>query len=176
MKVYRPILFLLFATSTLFAQDIPDNFRLQKVIQANDLIVDNLNAILVTQDLKHLIISYDHQPTLLRVYETKKWERVNEIEISGRLYLGQSHMDCDNHELLYGDYGNVNPKFYRINILSDYKTRIKNKEVPNKTCGYVFTGKTEFREQQFRVKNTFIFVLNYPKRTIKVFTKKIKRT
>lgn len=176
MKKYGFCLLLLLFFSPLWAQKIPDNFKLEKIIQARDLLVGHPNAVLMSGDLKHLIISYDHQPTYLHVYETVHWERVNQIEVSGALYLGQSYMDCEQPELLYGDYGHHKPKFYGINILSDYKEKIKPKDLPTATCGYAFVGKSKLREQVFRIQDRFILVVNYPQKAIQVFVKKIKRT
>ncbi|BDS13432.1 hypothetical protein [Aureispira anguillae] len=176
MKIYYLLLMFVASVNTLFAQKIPDNFRLDKIIQANDLPIGNPNAVLMTNDLKHLIISYEHKPTYLRVYETQNWEQVNQIEVPGVLYLGQSYIDCDNNELLYGDYGATKPKFYLLNILSDYREKVKPKDLPLQNCGHSFVGKTKLREQQFRIKDQFIIVLNHPKRTIEIFVKKVKRT
>lgn len=176
MKPISILVLFICCSISLKGQKVPDNFKLQKIIQAKDLIAANPNGLLVTGDLKHLIISYDSKPTHLHIYETKNWKRVNAIEIPNYFYLGQSKTDCEMPYLLYGDYGNVKAKFYSINIISGDRTKIKTKEIPKQTCGYPFSGKSKLGMQQFRVKNELIFNINYPKRTISVYTKKVTRT
>lgn len=176
MKKISILCFFICSVFTLKGQEIPDNFSLQKIIQAKDLIGANPSDLLVTGNLKYLVISYDSKPTHLHVYETKNWERVNALEIPNNFYLGQSKTDCEMPYLLYGDYGNVQPKFYSINILSGDRMKIKTKDIPEQTCGYGFSGKSRLGRKQFRVKSDFIFVVDYPKRTILVYSKKVTRT
>jgi hypothetical protein len=176
MKVIS-ILFLFVCFSiNLKGQKIPEDFRLQKIIQAKDLISANPNGLLITGDLKHVMISYESKPTHLHIYETRDWKRINSIEVPNNLYLGQSKTDCEMPYLLYGDYGNSKPKFYSINIISGDRTKIKTKQIPEQTCGYPFSRKKGVHRQQFRVKSKFIFVIDFPKRTISVYTKKVTRT
>lgn len=172
MKKIFTLLAFIVLTFNSFGQTIPDGFVLKKVIQARDLVVGSPSSILFNESLSHMVISYDAKPTFLAVYETEKWERVNMIEIKEHLYLGQSYMDCENNELLYGDYGNNNPQFYTINILSDYASKTPKKDVPTQKCGYAFQGETKLREQIFNVKDTFYVVVNFPKKTVQVFGKK----
>jgi hypothetical protein len=174
-KLFVLLLFALIQNN-LFAQKIPEGYVQAKIIQAKDLMIGSPTNILFNEELTHMIISYDSKPTYLRVFETQTWKKVNEIEIPGILYLGQSIMDCDDDEILYGDYGNNKPKFYAINILSDYREKAKKNKMPTETCGHVFQGNTKRREQTFRVKDKFIVVLNHPNRTIQILVKKVTRT
>ena len=176
MRIISLLLCLCSFALSLKGQKIPDNFRLQKIIKAKDLVSANPTGLLVTGNLKHLIISYESKPTHLHIYETKNWERVNAIEIPNNLYLNQSKTDCATPYLLYGGYGNVKSKFYSINIISGDRKKIKTKEIPEQTCGYSFSGKRKLGKQQFRVKGQFIFVLDFTERTIFVYTKKVIRT
>lgn len=176
MKIIPILYCLIFVVLNLNGQEIPENFRLQKIIQAKDLIHASPSDLLVTGDLKHLIISYDSKPTHLHIYETKNWDRINTLEIPNNFYLGQSKTDCKQPYLLYGDYGNVQPKFYSINIVSGNRTRIKTKDLPEQTCGYPFSGKSRLGTQQFRVKSNFIFVIDFPKKNIRIYTPKVTRT
>jgi len=178
--MYHPKLFafllLVIIQNNLFAQKIPEGYVQAKIIQAKDLMIGSPSNILFNEKLTHMVISYDSKPTYLHVFETKNWKRVNQIEVPGMLYLGQSVMDCDDDEILYGDYGNNKPKFYTINILSDYREKAKKNEVPTETCGHVFEGSSKRREQTFRVKDKFIVVLNHPNKTVQILVKKVKRT
>ena len=177
MKKIIPLLVFVLIANSLLSQRAPEGYTLKKIIQAKDLMVGAPENILFNEKLGHAIISYyDGKKSYLAVYETENWERVNQIEVSNKIYLGQSHFDCDNEELLYGDYGSSKPKYYTFNILSDYKEKTKNKDLPSDECGYVFKGSPKLREQTFRVKEKFILILNHPKKMIQVFAKKVKRT
>ncbi|CAA6813051.1 MAG: Unknown protein, partial [uncultured Aureispira sp.] len=161
---------------SLKGQKIPEDFRLEKIIQAKDLRTANPTGLLVTGDLKHLVISYESKPTHLHIYDTKNWKRINAIEVPNNLYLSRSKTDCEIPYLLYGNYGHSKPKLYSINIISGDRTKVKAKEIPEQTCGYSFARKQSVHRQQFRVKNKFIFVIDFPKRSISVYTKKVTRT
>lgn len=176
MKKTIIFLFLNIFSSSLFAQKIPEDFVLKKIIQAKELMVGSPSSILFNESLSHMMISYDAKPTFLAVFETENFEKVNQIEVEGYLYLGQSFTDCDNNELLYGDYGKNNPQFYTINMLSDYIDKTKSKDVPTSKCGHAFQGLTKLREQTFYVEDKFIVVVNFPKKTVQVFVKKTKKT
>jgi hypothetical protein len=176
MKIASLLFLFICLAMSLKGQKIPDNFRLQKIIKAKDVLDANFNGLLVTGNLKHLVISYKSKPTQLHIYETKNWEQISSLEIPTNFHLSQSKTDCEMPSLLYGNYGKAKSKFYRINILSGDRKKIKTKAIPEQTCGYSFSGKSRLGKQQFRVKGQFIFVLDFPEKTIRVYTKKVIRT
>jgi len=176
MKSISILCFFICFSISLKGQEIPEDFRLQKIIQAKDLTTANPTGLLVTGDLKHVVISYESKPTHLHIYETKDWKRINAIEVPNYLYLSRSKTNCEMPYLLYGNYGRSNSKFYSINIISGDRAKVKTKEVPEQICGYSFARKKDAHRQQFQVKNDFIFVIDFPKRTISVYSKKVTRT
>jgi hypothetical protein len=176
MKTISILFFFLCFPISLRGQKIPDDFRLEKIIQTKDLTSPNPRGLLMTGDLKHLVISYDSKPTHLHIYETKNWKQINTIKVPNSLHLRTSKTDCGMPYLLYGNHGKKQAKFFSINILSGDRTKIKTKEIPTPTCGYPFSRKDRLLRQQFRVKSKFIFVIDFPKSTISVYTKKVIRT
>lgn len=173
MKTYISTLLFCFASISLFAQKMPDDFVLLKVIQAKDLIIGAPSDFMFTEDLSKMIISYDYKPTYLAVYDTETWEQVYQVEASGMVLLGLSYLDCENNELLYAYYDKN--KYSKINVLSGFTLKIKTKDLPTDKCGYVYKGDPIQREQKFLIKDRFFVVLNHPAKTIQVFGKREKK-
>lgn len=168
------LILLFFASFSTFAQKMPDDFILLKVIQAKDLIIGAPSDIMFNEDLSLMIVSYDYKPTYLAVYDTEKWELSNQVEAPGMLLLGFSYLDCTNNELLYAYYDKN--KYNIINILSGFTEKVKTKDLPAEKCGHIFKADPKLREQKFLVKDRFFVVLNHPSKTVRVYGKKITKT
>jgi len=161
--------------AALFAQELPDDYMLEKTIIERTLEFGVPKGVMVDESQKYFVIFYDSKPMRLKVFDMNTWNEVNDIAIPKDVFIDKSFMDC-NAPILYADFQVKSRRYLEIDLESGIFIKTKKKDIQSPNCGYAMAYNARNRKKVLLVGDKWAFRINQAKRFVEVFIKKEKRT